>query len=62
MTWLVPSGLIPLLIKQARIDVKFFQQHRIQKVTVGNECAYEDSAEESTLVGFPVWRLWVCLG
>ena len=58
VTWLVPSGLIPLLIKQATIDVRFFQQHRIRKMTVGNECAYEDGAEETTLVGFPVWRLY----
>ena len=41
ITWLVPSGLIPQLINQVKIDTKFFQEHRILKVTVGDQCVYE---------------------
>lgn len=52
VTWLVPSSLIPQLIKQTKIDTEFFQQHRILKVTVGDECVYEDINEEGTLVNF----------
>ena len=52
MTWLVPSGLIPSLIKRMQLETEFFQQYRIVKVTVGNECVYKETAEESTLVGF----------
>ena len=39
--WLVPSGLIPQLIKTAKINTDFFQKHRILKVTVGVQCIYE---------------------
>ena len=49
VTWLVPSGLISSLIKRAQSDTKFFQQHRILSVTVGDQCIYE---EESSLVSF----------
>jgi len=52
VTWLVPSGLIPQLIKQAKLDTEFFQQNNILKVTVGDECVYDNIKEESTLVGF----------
>ena len=52
VTWLVPSGLIPSLIKRVQLDTEFFQQYRIVKVTVGRECVYKETAEESTLVGF----------
>ena len=52
VTWLVPSGLITSLIKRVQFDTEFFQQYRIVKVTVGNECIYKETAEESTLVGF----------
>ena len=41
ITWLVPSGLIPRLINRAKIDTTFFQEHRIIKVTVGDQCVYE---------------------
>ena len=41
ITWLVPSGLIPQLINRAKIDTTFFQEHRIIKVTVGDQCVYE---------------------
>ena len=47
VTWLVPSGLIPQLIKKTKTDGTFFLQHRILRVTVRDECIYE---EENTLV------------
>ena len=50
VTWLVPSGLIELLIKRANIETDFFQQHRILKVTVGDKCVYEDIAGGNMLV------------
>lgn len=42
ITWLVPSNLIPHLIKTARIDTAFFQKHRILKVMVDDQCVYEE--------------------
>ena len=48
VTWLVPSDLVPQLIKLAEMNTHFFQKHRILKVTVGDRCVYED--EESTSV------------
>ena len=50
VTWLVPSGLIPTLIKQVKIDTGFFKQYRILRVTVGDKCVYEEVTEKSTLV------------
>ena len=47
ITWLVPSGLIPQLIKKMKDHTGFFQQHRILRVVVGDECIYE---EKDTLV------------
>ena len=41
ITWLVPSGLIQQLINRVKIDTKFFEEHRIIKVTVGDQCVYE---------------------
>ena len=41
VTWLVPSHLIPLFCKRAKIDTTFFQQYDIVKVTVGDKCIYE---------------------
>ena len=52
MTWLVPTGLIPQLIKRVQLDTEFFQQYRIRKVTVGNEGVYKEIAEKNTLVRF----------
>ena len=42
ITWLVPSGLIPQLVKTATVDTDFFRKHRILKVTVGDHCVYDD--------------------
>ena len=49
VTWLVPTGLIPQLVKRAQLETEFFQKHRILKLTVGKECVYK---EVTTLVGF----------
>ena len=40
--WLVPSYLIPQLVKTAKVDTTFFQKHRILKVTVGDQCIYDE--------------------
>ena len=42
VTWLVPSHLIPQLVKRAKVDTTFFQKHRILKVTVDGEIVYEE--------------------
>ena len=50
VTWLVPTGLIPQLVKRVQLETEFFQKHRILKVTVGKECVYKEIAEEITSV------------
>ena len=57
VTWLVPSGLIPRLIKRTKSDATFYQQHCILRVTVGDECIYE---EENTLVSY-LWGTLVVI-
>ena len=52
VTWLVPTGLIPQLVKGVQLDTEFFQKHRILKLTVGKECIYKEIAEEITSVSF----------
>ena len=52
VTWLIPSGLIPLFIKQVKVNAEFFQQLCILKVTVGKECIYEEITERNTFVSF----------
>ena len=52
VTWLVPSGLIPSLIKGVKIDTDFFHEHHILKVTVGDKCIYEKITKEGTSVSF----------
>ena len=59
VTWLVPTGLIPQLIKRVQLDTEFFQKHRILKLTVGKECVYKEVAEEITSVSF-LEAYWVC--
>lgn len=44
VTWLVPSRLIPTLKEKVKTETDFFQQYRILKVTVGDECIYEEVA------------------
>ena len=51
VTWLVPSNLIPQLIKMVRITTMFFQKHRILQVTVKGEVVYEEEVtREATQV------------
>ena len=49
ITWLVPSGLIPHLIKTAKVDTAFFQKHRILKVIVGDQCVYEEKMTDKDM-------------
>ena len=53
VTWLVPSQLIPRLIKRVKLDTDFFQQHSILKVMVEDECVYEKTSEKITAVSLP---------
>ena len=46
ITWLIPSGLVSPLMEKAKCDTDFFQQHRIQRVMVGEECVYEEVITE----------------
>ena len=46
VTWLVPSYLIPLLIKRVKIDTEFFQKHCILKVAVRGEVVYDKEVTE----------------
>ena len=49
--WLVPSYLIPQLLKRVQVNTNFFQKHRILKVTVGGNVVYEEEvAKEITEV------------
>ena len=57
VTWLVPSYLIPALTKRAKTDTDFFQQYHIVRVTVGEECVYEEVVRGSTMVS----SLWAVL-
>ena len=52
VTWLVPSHLIESLTERAKIDTDFFQHHHILRVTVGDECIYEEVTEKGTAVSF----------
>ena len=42
VTWLVPSCLIQQLIKGVKVNVTFFQKHRILKVEVEHKVVYEE--------------------
>jgi len=50
VTWLVPSYLIPQLVERAKVNITFFQKHRILKVTAGDEVVYEQEAAEEVNV------------
>jgi len=50
ITWLVPSHLIKPLVRRVKVDTEFFQQHRILRVTVGDNCIYEKPTGKSKLV------------
>ena len=49
VTWLVPSHLIPSLIKNI-VDTDFLKQHQILRVTAGDQCVYEEVTEENSSV------------
>ena len=42
VTWLVPSYLIPQLVRVVEIDAEFLQIYHILKVTVGGKVVYEE--------------------
>ena len=46
VTWLIPTDLISGLIERVKTDTKFFQQYHILRVTVGEECIYEEVTKE----------------
>ena len=48
VVWLVPSYLIPQLLKIVQDDTTFFQKHRILKVTVRGEVVYEEEVAGET--------------
>ena len=48
VTWLVPSYLIPQLVKKAKADITFFQEYHILKVTVGGKVVYEKEVTKET--------------
>ena len=52
VTWLVPLYLIPALIRRVKVDTDFFHQYRILRVTVGEECLFEELTEENKSVKF----------
>ena len=52
ITWLIPSKLVPQLVKMAKIDTHFFQKHRILKVTVGDQCVFEEEESISVSIMF----------
>ena len=41
ITWLVPTRMIPQLIKGVESNTEFFQEHHISKVIVDGKCVYE---------------------
>ena len=49
VTWLIPSYLIPSLIRRIQNDTDFFQQYLILRVAVGDQCVYEESTSVSSL-------------
>jgi len=50
VTWHIPSSLKPTLIKRTKRSTDFFSKHHILKVTVGDQCVYEEVEDESDLV------------
>ena len=41
ITWLVPTHMIPQLIKEVKSGTEFFHEHHISKVIVDGKCIYE---------------------
>ena len=42
VVWLLPTGLVPQLLKQIRQAGDFFQQHHIASVTLNDQCVYDE--------------------
>ena len=42
VVWLIPTGLVPRLLKQIRQAGDFFQQHNIASVTLDDQCVYDE--------------------
>ena len=49
VVWLVPARFIPQLIETAKTNTKFFRKYYILKVTVGDECVYEEVRVEASI-------------
>ena len=58
VTWLIPTSLISGLIERVKTDTEFFQQYHILRVTVGEECIYEEVTKE---VSFLCRRKMTCI-
>ena len=52
VTWLIPSHLIPQLIKKVKLNTRFLQKHGIWNVTVADQCIYDEqkSVDNTTVV------------
>ena len=52
VTWLVPSYLIPQIIKKVKANAKFLQRHGIWNVTVADQCIYDEqeAIDNTTIV------------
>ena len=54
VTWLVPSYLIPQIIKKVKANARFLQRHGIWNVTVADQCIYdEQEAIDNTTIVSP---------
>ena len=42
VVWLIPTGLVPQLLKRIRQAGDFFQQHHIASVTLDDRCVYDE--------------------
>ena len=42
VVWLIPTGLVPRLLKQIHEAGDFFHQHRITSVTLHDRCVYDE--------------------
>ena len=53
ITWLIPSKLTPIFTRRIKeIGTDFFSEHRILRVTVGNQCVYEEVTDNNVSVSF----------
>ena len=45
VVWLIPTGLVPRLLKEIHKAGDFFQQHHIASVTVHDQCVYDEQSK-----------------